>query len=539
MKIKHKYIYILFALFLCQLAFSSQVTGQNKKQIKEKCLYHFDDLSRKQTWTDSYNAAGLGFIDFNNSSFIEAYMGKGDGALVKYNESDDNFNFGLRTASYKKINKTTFFGKIDYNNFRGQNMTWSGLIYPERYLLAVADSRPAEKRKESYKLSGGFSTPIATNLIFGAQINYETADLAKMKDLRHLTKLLDFEVTGGLIYKAGMFNIGANYYYRKFHEKVTFSKVADDDILYTGYLFKGLWFGMFENWTNDALNLSRPFTDVIKGGSVQVEFLKEKFKFHNEFTYKSQEGLTGPGADKAFSQSEAETYEYKGIASFEQDHIRHYLKVNANYSDATNYDKVTNQERIGGIYVTFYYGLNKAFSRRNFNLNGEYEIALGRYKCNPNWNLKAGYSYTAQTSISSIVNPLYYTQDVRVASAYGKVNKNFILDKGMIDLSLLGAYSSGSGIKQRESISENAVGINLEDVVATQVTALLNREYEFLTAGKFQGEAGFRYSRFVSTQNTAGSIYLDLKYSFTKAKELKYHDGDNAGVFYMALGYSF
>ena len=539
MKINNKYIIIISALFLSQLFVNATATAQNKRKVQEKCLYHFDDLQRKQTWTDSYNAAGLHFIDFNNSSFVEAYMGKNDGPFVKYYESDNSFNFGLRTASYTKIKKTTFYGKIDYNNFSGKNMTWSGLINPERYLLSVADDRPADKRKESYKLTGGFSSPIADNLLFGLQINYETADLAKMKDLRHSTKLLDFEVTGGFIYKTEMFNFGANYYYRKFHENVNFSKVAEDDVLYNGYLLKGLWFGMNAIWNQDILNLSRPFVDVIKGGSVQVEYIRDNFKFHNEFTYKSQDGVSGPGADRAYSQSDAVAYEYKGVAQFETDETRHYLKVKTNYTEATNYDKITSTERIGGITVVYYYGLNKTFAKNTFDLNAEYELALGKYKCSPDWNFKAGYSYSSVAGLSSLISPFYFSQDYQITSGYGKVNKNFLMKNGMIDLSLLGGYSVGSGSKLKEHIAPGASDQISRDIIPFQKLDMLNREYEFLTKGKMFGEVGFRYSKFVMTKRTTGSIYLDTKYSFTSASDLKYHTGGNAGIFSLALGYSF
>lgn len=539
MKINNKYIIIISALLLSQLFVNTTATAQGKRKVQEKCLYHFDDLQRKQTWTDSYNAAGLHFIDFNNSSFVEAYMGKNDGPFVKYYESNNSFNFGLRTASYTKIKKTTFYGKIDYNNFRGQDMTWSGLIYPERYLLSVADDRPANKRKESYKLTGGFSSPIADNLLFGLQINYETADLAKMKDLRHSTKLLDFEVTGGLIFKTNIFNFGANYYYRKFHENVNFSKVAEDDVLYNGYLLKGLWFGRNDIWNQDGLNLSRPFVDIIQGGSVQVEYVNDNFRFHNEFTYKSQEGVSGPGADRAYSQSDAVTYEYKGVAQFETDETRHYLKVKTNYTEGTNYDKITSTERIGGITVVYYYGLNKTFAKNTFDLNAEYELALGKFKCSPEWNLKAGYSYSSVAGLSSLISPFYFSQDYQITSSYGKVTKNFLFKSGMIDLSLLGGYSVGSGSRLTEHIAPGASDQISDDIIPFQQAEMLNREYEFLTKGKMFGEVGFRYSKFVMTKRTAGSIYLDTKYSFTSASDLKYHTGGNAGIFSLALGYSF
>ncbi len=535
---KIKYIYILLAFSLCQLTFTS-LSGQDKREIPIRCLYHFDDLQRKQTWTDSYNAAGLSFVDFNSSSYIEAYFGKNDGSFVKFYDSDNSLNFGVKTSSIKRIKKTTFYGSIDYNNFIGQNMAWSGLIYPERYLINLAGDRPSEKRKESYKLNGGFSSYLTNNLIFGAKINYEAAGYAKMKDLRHLTKLLDFEITGGLIYKLGAVNLGANYYYRKFHENITFSKIADDDVRYQGYLFKGLWFGIFDIWSQDVLNLSRPFIDVIQGGSLQLEFVKESFRFMNEFTYKKQTGLTGPGADRAYSESDGLQYEYRGVAQIEGPKLRHYLRANTVYNEMASYDKVTNQENIGGIYFTYYYGLNKAVEKRRFDLNAEYELAIGAHKCSPDWNFRAGYNYLTQSTVSSLVAPLYNNQDFKVHSYYGKINKNFLFDKSMLDISFLGNLSSGSGTKLRSLLSTSSPSLILDDVVLQSSMDLLNREYEYFVTPKFLGEVGLKYSHFISRKETKGSVYFDAKYSFLKAKEVKYHEGNSYGILSLAVGFSF
>lgn len=540
MKLKYKYILIIFTLVFSQLTTLQTTVAQDDTKIQEKCLFHFSDLQRKQTWTDSYNAAGLHFIDFKNSSYVEAYLGKNDGSFVNYYDSDNSFNFGVQTASYTKINRVTFFGKADYNNFLGKEMTHSGLIYPERYLLTVADDRPAEKRKESYNFSGGFSVPVTNALRFGLLINYEAANLAKMKDLRHKTSLLDFEVTGGLLYSVGSFNIGANYYYRKFHENIGFSKIAEDEMLYKGYLYKGLWFGMVDTWDLSSLNLSRQFTDVLHGGSVQVEFIHNNLRFHNEFTYKYRDGLSGPGTDRAYSFTESSIYEYKGTAQLETDNIRHYLRVKTKYEDATNYDNVTNQEIVGGITIIYQYGKNRAFSRRSFNFNAMYELALGTLKCNPDWNFTASYNYASVSGMSSLITPFYFTQDVRIHQAYGKVNKNFLFKKSMIDVNLLGGFGSGLGDKLNKKRALGGASEQIsEDIIPVQNKDLLNREYEFLTAQRLFGEVGFRYSKFIFSNKQPGALYLDAKYSFTNASDIKYHNGSNAGIFSLAIGYSF
>lgn len=543
MKLEYKYILIIFTLVFSQLTTLTSVAQDNTK-VQEKCLFHFSDLQRKQSWTDSYNAAGLHFIDFKNASFIEGYFGKNDGPFVNYYESENSFNYGLRTASYTKVNKVTFFGKIDYNNFLGQKMTNSGLIYPNRYLLTVADDRPSEKRKESYNLSGGVSAPITKDLRFGLQINYEAANLAKMRDLRHKTDLLDFEITGGLLYSVGSFNIGANYYYRKFHENVKFSKVADNELLYTGHVYKGLWFGLENTWSETGLNLTRSFLDKVNGASLQVEFAQDNFRFHNEFTYKYQDGSTGSDTEKksarlVYSLSKSSIYEYKGIAQLEVDNLRHYLKVKTKYADEVSYDKITSSILIGGVTYLTEYGQNKAFSRRSFNLNATYELALGALKCNPDWNFSASYNYNSVAAISSLITPFYFTQDFKIQQAYGKVNKNFQLQKGMIDLSLLGGFGSGVGNKLNKNRAAGASEQISESIIPVQNKELLDREYEFLTAKRMFGEIGFRYSRFLDSNKRPGSLYLDAKYSYTNASDIKYHTGSNAGILSLAIGYSF
>lgn len=468
-------------------------------------------------------------------------MGKNDGEFVNYSESDNSFNFGLRTQSYRKVKNTTFFGKIDYNNFIGQDMTWSGLIYPERYLLSVADDRPAEKAKESYKLSGGISTPVTKNLFVGMLLNYETANLAKRMDLRHKTDLLDFEFTGGLAYRTQHLTIGANYYYRKFHEKVVFSKIAEDNVVYNGYLLKGLWFGQFDRWNITGLELTRQFTDVLNGGSLQLELVLDNLRFFNEFTYKDQKGSSGPtsASEKTFTESDAKIYEYSGKLQYETDMKRHYLSVNTNYTDAVNYDQVSTQEKIGGQFYYFYYGRNKILSKRSFNLNAEYELAFGKNKFNPSFDIRAGYHHMSQTSLSSLINPFYFTQEIKINSGYLKANKNFLFSKGMIDISLLGAYSKGSGDKLTQHVSSTAIGNVSEDIIPDLETSMLNREFEYLTAGRLQGEVGLKYSRFVGMKKSGGSLYLDARYSITSAPDAVVVPGTSANVLSLALGYSF
>jgi len=534
MKLKF-YFYITVAYIFYLLISIAPIYGQVK--VFDNSLYDFKDLQRKQTWTESYNAAGLYFIDFNKASYLEAYVGDNSGSFVKYYESDESLNFGLRTESYAKVKKIIYYGKLGYDKFLGNNMTWSGQIYPEKYLLNVADDIPAKKAKESYYISSGLSAPITNSLLLGFKFNYEVANLAKRKDLRHKTDLLDVEFSGGLLYKINKFNIGANYYYRKFHENVAYSKVAKDEINYNGYLFKGLWFGINDTWSQDVIKLSRPFLDVQEGISIQVEGFSKSVRFFNEFTYKRQEGFTGSGADKEYSQSKVNIFEYKNILQYGGERNNHYFKLDACYSEGINYDKITNQVNIGGINVIQYYGLNKIFTKREFNINPEYELSIGKDKYNSLWSFTLGYYYNSQYSVSSLVYPHYFSQKIFSNLGYVKANKRLILQKGVIDLSLSYLLSGGYGDKLQHHISDSGEKQASEDVIPYQNIDMLNKEFEYLTARKNNGGIGVKYSCFLA--KIAGSLYVNANFYYTTTPDVLYHSNNKARSFNLALGYSF
>ncbi|GAB1474408.1 hypothetical protein MASR2M69_18490 [Bacteroidota bacterium] len=98
----------------------------------------------------------------------------------------------------------------------------------------------------------------------------------------------------------------------------------------------------------------------------------------------------------------------------------------------------------------------------------------------------------------------------------------------MIDLSILGGYSSGSGNKLQQLTTTSSANIILEDIEPQLAVNMLNREYEVPDQ-----RVNSRRGRISDTQTLPqprippDQSILSVQYSFMKAKDLKYHTGDN------------
>ena len=529
-----RYKTILVSLLIA----TASVLNAQEQPAGEK-LYRLDHLKQSLMWNGSYNMAGLQQVGNIATSYSELFYRKDNGGFTRYHESDNSFRFGVRTESFQRVKKVVFHGFVEYENFRGKNMTHSGQIYPERYLISVADDIPGPKRGERYTLKGGISVPVVKKLFGGLMIDYKVGNLAKMKDVRHRTTMLDFQATAGLMYQGNWFSAGANYFYQKFHERVTFSKIAPSEENYLGHVYQGLFFSQSSVWNMSSLDLSRPFLDKVNGGSVQLEIQPvENLKFFNEFTYKRQEGKSGEGRENALTKNYADIFEYRGKLAHLNDNWRQYLTVNTRFTEAENYNNIVESTNVGGWTVYYQYGEALIFARRIVDLNLEYEITWGElYR--PSWVAKAGYERAQRVSKSSLVNPFYFTQDVTTSTFYGFANKHFSWGKGMLDTSVKAGFTSGDGDKLIRHTSPLMTADMDESIIPTQNELLLNQEYEFLTANRFNGTVGVRYARFLNGISPGSTGYVDFAYDMVRARGVTFAKGSNAASFRVAVGLSF
>ena len=81
-----------------------------------------------------------------------------------------------------------------YDNFSGRNMTGSAFIQTQRLPFDIIEdslNNAGTKHRDTYNLMGALSWEIYKGIALGAKVDFTAANVAKYKDLRHKTKLMD------------------------------------------------------------------------------------------------------------------------------------------------------------------------------------------------------------------------------------------------------------------------------------------------------------------------------------------------------------
>lgn len=500
-----------------------------------KQIAHFERIPEYSSWVRSVNPAGLMRmpLSYNKGlSYVESYLDFKDGDFVKYYQSSNNYTFGVRTESYTRVKNVATHGFLEYSSFRGHNMTWSGVIDPERLTNFTGDTVAASKRQEWYKAGGGVAFNPLHNFTLGANVTFEASNVAKMRDLRHNTTFSHLSFEGGAKYSMRIFEFGVSYLYRKYTEDVDYEQISDETNLLKGNWFKGLFFGIHNIWDYDALQMKSKQTFINKYSGVSGQFelktdalAEDRWGFYNEFTYLKRKGQTGEGGvDPVYSKEKGEKFSY--LASIEG--AAGSLSFYINYDKVANNDKITTTQTLDGITSIVEYGQAKVFERREH----RWGLALKDLEY-----AEFGFEHWTRFSNSSYVMPLYYTQRIKRNTFYFKLKDNVILQNtGMLDFHFGMRFNNGWGTKLTEHTANESVIITSGKPEYNDY--LLSREFEYYTKPNREIFFGVRYSHFLS-QKFVGRWYIDLSASFTKAKHIVIADGKRLTCLKAAVGIDF
>ena len=157
-KDKTMYNKTIYAILFLSAAFCLRAAGQEAPQ---KNMYDFGFIKDSNPWLSSFNAAGLGTLQVERTSFAEASFDKEDGGVIPVEGSDDSWQAGAQTESFVKISdRIAFHGKLSYSYFSGRNMGGHYLMDPGYNPINFVESTEEDrgtKVKELYGLLGGIS----------------------------------------------------------------------------------------------------------------------------------------------------------------------------------------------------------------------------------------------------------------------------------------------------------------------------------------------------------------------------------------------
>lgn len=530
-------------LILAAVAVACGVSTGRAGEPDAKNRYDFGFIEQTNPWLTSSNGAGLRWLTISNTSKAEAYFTKSNGDFKNYSESADSYQFGLNTESYYTLGKVTLYGKIAYDNFMGQDMTGSVWIDPYDApfnIVEFYDKDAGEKNREHYRVAAGVGYDLARALRIGARFDYGATNYTKRKDLRHTNTQLDMNLSLGLTYTfCGRFTLGADYIYARKIEELKFDTFGTTDQQYYVLIAPGAFYGNWEQYGGRGYteaSYTPPLFNEYQGAAVQLAYNSDRVDAFYEFTYKSRDGYYGFRHNNYrpyFTEHESDQFRHKIYAALKGEHSVHSVTASASYEALKNYEMVYETGRDeGGNYYLDYFGRNLNADRETLTVTGRYQSAWGIEGYMPRWSVTVDGLYWQQNVTASLF-PFYRDQKIRHAAVDVTLHRTFFAGSNLFGVSLKGGYAKGGGF-------EYADGTYLEPsastVVPKQTEWYMHREFEYLTASRFNGSIAARYTRMLGKGVNA---YIDLKYNLTTARKITYLDGKNFNVFQLTVGCSF
>jgi len=511
-----KYITGLLALLSCVFLFAQEQTVVPAARN----YYTLDYLLKNNFWLQGNNAAGLVFNNkaleqVGDYSQIDGTIAHSEGPFRNLYTSASEQQYKLNTFSYMKFDKIYLYGNFTYDyNFR-KEVKWHGLLNPASSPFMLADSIPGNQATERFSFDAGIALSLNKYFSAGVYVNYTVASLAKHKDMRNRNTYMNFLIRPGIAFRSPYWNLGANFIYERTTEKIEYTQY-ETSTSKTLFSLSGLWFYTYKVVTSD----NRRNLDDKLGGSFQLEFISDDFKFYNEFTGSYREGTCSETGfnNQQYGDTEITAFRYDGKLSFaKQLYLAGYIEL----SSMLGYKPIQRSRRDPDSGVTVW----TTFDRVNIYEQNKTEYGLAytyekpRTEYNNLWNFTIGMK-GATTESSYKRYPMKHVQKLDYMEAFLMFNKNFLCKSGMLDINPGIAYGIGSGTmndkKIMNTMSQEEVDEFITVLEAWQLEPELAAEFAYMTADRLNLGLHCRYTYFLSKKKGL-NLYGDFRYNYVYA----------------------
>lgn len=525
---------IYAVLLLTAVCAGSGVFAQSSapKENLEK-YYTLERIRSKSGWLVSDNAAGL-MLNQASLSIAEVNYDFEQGGLRNVTDGAEVNAFGVRSESYRRWNRLSFYGKLSYDYAASKDRSWAGNANIGDSPMLIGDSIPGNTRDETYAIEAGVAYRMG-RWVVGAMGKYEDRSLAKRRDSRNKTTSMYLSVQPGVMFTSKVVDAGLNFTYERSTEQVGYAAFGTNTTSGMIYFFEGMWF-----YTSQQLGGSEKFYDVYYkgseyGGAAQLELkLGKRVTFFNQFSaeYGKMERFRFD-LDQHLGDNDQLTYRYLGVLNVAGRGVDQRLSVDASWGDLLKYNNIQELELDPETNQKLYkqYGRFLKFSQKQRSVDADYKLYVKRNEWSSSWIVDAAYTYYKAESEYTI-SPACYDQDLHYSKLMLGVTKNFRFSgRSWLDATVRGGYTFGGGTELEKSCPEG-VQIDNENYRAD----LLAQEYAFLTNDRLNGEAGLRYTHCFPAKKM--SLYVDLKGRAAWGRS-GLMDGSRRGGLFAAVGLNF
>lgn len=493
-------------LLLCTFAcHANTLSAQDSLLQNDKLLLRdYRYIEQSSPWLTQRNAAGLTLLGYGKSvAQAEVSLGRSSGHLIPANGSPSVLDANAIVEAYYRINsRTVVYGSLSYDNWSGDDMVGSVFMQPEgHYPFDIVDdslTNAGRKHRDTYHLVGAFGYQLTDGLSVGMRMDYTSGNYAKYKDLRHKNKLMDLQFTAGLMTTSlSWLNMGANYTYHRKTESVEFSTNGKSEKVYKSLIDYGALMGLVEQFGNEGYtdkSNEMPLFEDAHGVGLQLELLpstsarkyNEGFSLFTSISYSHATGYYGRRSPYSITYTDHDR-------DITEASLR-LLYYPSSHASRSHLDLTYSNERLKNRANTFrslinengssyyeYYDAAETGKKHWRNLQIDYTLHLRPIGEQPLWTITAGYHWQ-QRDITAYLYPYYRQQQLRINEWSGSITRNLLFDNSILSITARGGYQQGSGKPYKDG---TFVTPSSKQPEPATMPALLNRDYEYLTASQY------------------------------------------------------
>ena len=440
----------------------------------------YERVVKENFWNASHNAAGIR-QDSVSRSYAEAYGQYEAGGFRDTWEAEKGWSAGAATASIRHLERISLKGSFAFRQTEGYGMCGSMFIDPGFYPVDVLEFTPGRKTLQTYSFDGGFSYDLTNNWRIGAAMDFESANMAKRKDLRHTNWKLDMSITPGIMYHSGDFALGASYIFRKTSESVKAEQVGTAESSYYAFLDKGLMYGVYSVWSGSGLHLSEagvngfPVKDFSNGAAIQMQY-KGLFA---EAEYIHSQGTVGEKEYIWFRFPGNEVGTVLGYRHIGKE-LRQFAKIRFGWKGLGLDESILEKVSENGITTVRNHGSNRILAQENISLSPEYEIVGKKFE------FLAGAGMRWENGLASQMYPYKSLRKMMIWNA----GADALVHIGRFDLGAKAGLGGGSVKESDGKVTEDS-GVQ---TVPFRLEEWYERQMEYRTATRSEAGLSLRYN---------------------------------------------
>lgn len=441
--------------------------------------YRVSFISESCPWLSADNAAALTLLSMQNASEAQLVFKADDAEFsgVRYPKSAQSLC--AEVESYRRIlPRMIAYGRISYKNTAQQEAAGSAFINTTHMPFDIVEdslTNLGDAHKNEYNIVGALSYDVCQRLSLGAKVNFTAADYAKYKDLRHKNSLTDITATMGFFSPLTSFlQVGANVFYRRVVEGVTFCIYGSEDKVYRSLIDYGILTGHVETFGENGYtekNTEQPFFSEQKGFSLQLgagcpSLSTGKIWMGTEFSYRHRTGYYGRDTEYSIVHNRHDGNIYKANATFAYRHqssihqLLFSLDIENLQNDASTYTTMQD-DRTSAHYYQYFTPVkmsNKLWTNYSLGYRGFIGIKDGI----PTWTINAKMEHNERKQ-TIYYYPCSLSQHLKAQTLSASLLRNIAMHKATLSFCGAFAYRWGNGDLFSTSYLEASASGNIRE----------------------------------------------------------------------------